>query len=145
MPLMAGSRVRLRTLSFQAVVECFPKLTLWNHGLQVLVCYTTLDHYGPPKAASHNPKPNRSIVKNGVWLPTPMGKALTNACLTCTERGLCLSVMVVESILKGMVIGMHNVTNDLTVNALKGKQLTNVRASRYWPEAQSLYTGYSRP
>ena len=30
---------------------------------------------------------------------------------------------------EGMVIGIHSRDNDLTVNALKGKQLTNVRAS----------------
>jgi GTP-binding protein len=30
---------------------------------------------------------------------------------------------------EGMIVGMHNRANDLVVNPLKGKQLTNVRAS----------------
>ena len=34
-----------------------------------------------------------------------------------------------EEIYEGMIIGIHSRDNDLTVNALKGKQLTNVRAS----------------
>ncbi|HBI77614.1 MAG: translational GTPase TypA, partial [Pseudomonadota bacterium] len=38
---------------------------------------------------------------------------------------------------EGMVIGIHSRDNDLTVNALKGKQLTNVRASGT-DEAQTL-------
>ena len=38
---------------------------------------------------------------------------------------------------EGMIIGIHARENDLTVNALKGKQLTNVRASGT-DEAQTL-------
>ena len=34
-----------------------------------------------------------------------------------------------EDIYEGMIIGIHSRDNDLVVNALKGKQLTNVRAS----------------
>jgi GTP-binding protein len=34
-----------------------------------------------------------------------------------------------QEVYEGMVIGIHSRDNDLTVNPLKGKQLTNVRAS----------------
>ena len=34
-----------------------------------------------------------------------------------------------QEIYEGQIVGIHNRDNDLTVNALKGKQLTNVRAS----------------
>ena len=34
-----------------------------------------------------------------------------------------------EEVYEGMIIGIHSRTNDLVVNPLKGKQLTNVRAS----------------
>ena len=34
-----------------------------------------------------------------------------------------------EEVYEGMIVGLHSRSNDLVVNALKGKQLTNVRAS----------------
>ncbi|MCU8486652.1 translational GTPase TypA, partial [Vibrio vulnificus] len=56
------------------------------------------------------------------------GKALTNALFNLQERGRLFIGHGVE-VYEGMVIGIHSRDNDLTVNALKGKQLTNVRAS----------------
>ena len=44
------------------------------------------------------------------------------------ERGQMLLGPGVD-IYEGMIIGIHSRNNDLVVNALKGKQLTNVRAS----------------
>ena len=52
------------------------------------------------------------------------------------ERGRLFIGHGVE-VYEGMVIGIHSRDNDLTVNALKGKQLTNVRASGT-DEAQTL-------
>ncbi|MCE2596577.1 translational GTPase TypA [Motilimonas cestriensis] len=84
--------------------------------------YHTFDHYGPHKGGIIGQR------KNGVLIANATGKALTNAIFNLQERGR----MMVEhgtEVYEGMVIGIHSRENDLTVNALKGKQLTNVRAS----------------
>lgn len=84
--------------------------------------YSLFDHYGP--------KINLNIGqrRNGVLISNGQGKALGFALWNLQERGkliLGANTMVYE----GQVIGIHSRDNDLTVNCLKGKQLTNVRAS----------------
>ncbi|BBN83046.1 GTP-binding protein [Pseudoalteromonas sp. A25] len=92
--------------------------------------YHTFDHYGPHKGGSIGKR------KNGVLIANATGKALTNALFNLQERGKLFIGHGVE-VYEGMVIGIHSRDNDLTVNALKGKQLTNVRASGT-DEAQTL-------
>ncbi|GAB56765.1 GTP-binding protein TypA/BipA [Glaciecola punicea ACAM 611] len=92
--------------------------------------YHTFDHYGPHKGG------NIGSRKNGVLIANATGKALTNAIFNLQERGRMFIGHGVE-VYEGMVIGIHSRENDLTVNALKGKQLTNVRASGT-DEAQTL-------
>ncbi|NCP63770.1 MAG: translational GTPase TypA [Paraglaciecola sp.] len=92
--------------------------------------YHTFDHYGPHKGGSIGER------KNGVLIANATGKALTNALFNLQERGRLFIGHGVE-VYEGMVIGIHSRDNDLTVNALKGKQLTNVRASGT-DEAQTL-------
>jgi GTP-binding protein len=92
--------------------------------------YHTFDHYGPHKGG------NIGARKNGVLIANATGKALTNALFNLQERGRMFIGHGVE-VYEGMVIGIHSRENDLTVNALKGKQLTNVRASGT-DEAQTL-------
>ncbi|AXV64001.1 MULTISPECIES: translational GTPase TypA [Pseudoalteromonas] len=92
--------------------------------------YHTFDHYGPHKGG------NIGLRKNGVMIANATGKALTNALFNLQERGKLFIGHGVE-VYEGMVIGIHSRDNDLTVNALKGKQLTNVRASGT-DEAQTL-------
>ena len=92
--------------------------------------YHTFDHYGPHKGGNIGQR------KNGVLIANATGKALTNALFNLQERGRLFIGHGVE-VYEGMVIGIHSRDNDLTVNALKGKQLTNVRASGT-DEAQSL-------
>jgi GTP-binding protein len=92
--------------------------------------YHTFDHYGPHKGGEIGQR------KNGVLIANATGKALTNALFNLQGRGRLFIGHGVE-IYEGMVIGIHTRENDLTVNALKGKQLTNVRASGT-DEAQSL-------
>ncbi|MEP4890174.1 MAG: translational GTPase TypA [Aliiglaciecola sp.] len=92
--------------------------------------YHTFDHYGPHKGGSIGQR------KNGVLIANATGKALTNALFNLQERGRLFIGHGVE-VYEGMVIGIHSRDNDLTVNALKGKQLTNVRASGT-DEAQTL-------
>ncbi|MGK0382081.1 MAG: GTP-binding protein [Flavobacteriales bacterium] len=92
--------------------------------------YHTFDHYGPHKGGVIGQR------KSGVLIANATGKALTNALFNLQGRGRLFIGHGVE-VYEGMVIGIHARENDLTVNALKGKQLTNVRASGT-DEAQSL-------
>ncbi|WP_438864809.1 translational GTPase TypA [Neptunicella sp.] len=92
--------------------------------------YHTFDHYGPHKGGTIGQR------KNGVLIANATGKALTNALFNMQERGRLFIGHGVE-VYEGMIIGIHSRDNDLTVNALKGKQLTNVRASGT-DEAQTL-------
>ncbi|WP_206486518.1 translational GTPase TypA [Thalassotalea sp. G2M2-11] len=84
--------------------------------------YHTYFEYGPHKGGEIGQR------NNGVLIANATGKALTNALFNLQERGRLMIGHGVE-VYEGMVIGIHSRDNDLTVNALKGKQLTNVRAS----------------
>ena len=84
--------------------------------------YHTFDHYGAYKGGVIGQR------KNGVLIANAAGKALTNALFNLQERGRLVIGHGVE-VYEGMLIGIHSRDNDLTVNALKGKQLTNVRAA----------------
>jgi GTP-binding protein len=92
--------------------------------------YHTFDHYGPHKGGNIGQR------KNGVLIANATGKALTNALFNLQERGRMFIGHATE-VYEGMLIGIHTRENDLTVNALKGKQLTNVRSSGT-DEAQTL-------
>jgi GTP-binding protein len=66
--------------------------------------------------------------RNGVLISNGTGNAVAYALWNLEDRG----IMFVESgvpIYEGMIIGEHNRDNDLEINALRAKQLTNVRAS----------------
>ncbi len=84
--------------------------------------YHTFDHYGPFKGGVIGQR------KNGVLISNAPGKALTNALFNLQDRGRLFIGHGVE-VYEGMVIGIHSRDNDLTVNPLKGKQLTNIRAA----------------
>lgn len=84
--------------------------------------YHTFDHYGPMKPGIIGQR------KNGVLISNATGKALTYALFNLQERGRLFTEHA-DEVYEGQVIGIHNRANDLTVNCLKGKQLTNVRAS----------------
>ncbi len=66
--------------------------------------------------------------RNGALISNDQGQAVAYAIFNLQDRG----VMFVEHqtpVYQGMIIGEHNRDNDLEVNILKGKKLTNVRAS----------------
>jgi GTP-binding protein len=84
--------------------------------------YHTFDHYGPHKGGTIGQR------SNGVLISNATGKALTYALFNLQERGRLFTEHA-DEVYEGQVIGIHNRSNDLTVNCLKGKQLTNVRAS----------------
>ncbi|WP_343189834.1 translational GTPase TypA [Buchnera aphidicola (Astegopteryx bambusae)] len=66
--------------------------------------------------------------KNGVLISNKTGKALGFSLFSLQERGK-LFISHGEQVYEGQIIGIHNRTNDLTVNCLSGKKLTNMRAS----------------
>ncbi|MBI1622057.1 translational GTPase TypA [Aquamicrobium zhengzhouense] len=65
---------------------------------------------------------------NGVLISNDQGEAVAYALFNLEDRG----PMVIEpgvKVYQGMIIGIHSRDNDLEVNVLKGKKLTNIRAS----------------
>ncbi len=66
--------------------------------------------------------------RNGVLISTDQGKSVAYALWNIEERGI-LFIHPGEEIYAGMIIGEHARPNDLEVNPLKEKKLTNVRAS----------------
>ncbi len=66
--------------------------------------------------------------RNGVLISSEKGESVAYALWKLQERGKML-VSPGEKLYEGMVIGIHSRDNDLIVNPIKGKQLTNVRSS----------------
>jgi GTP-binding protein len=66
--------------------------------------------------------------RNGVLVSQEDGDAVAYALWKLQDRGK-MFVSPGEKLYEGMVIGIHSRDNDLVVNPIKGKQLTNVRAS----------------
>ena len=66
--------------------------------------------------------------RNGVLIATERGEAVAFALFNLQSRG-SMFVEPKTKVYKGMIVGEHNRDNDLEVNVLKGKKLTNVRAS----------------
>jgi GTP-binding protein len=82
--------------------------------------FHTFEKYGP-----YNPTPI-STRNNGVLISNSTGKSVAYALFNLQDRGR----MIIEAgvaIYEGQIIGIHNRGNDLTVNPLKAKQLTNIR------------------
>lgn len=83
--------------------------------------YHVFDHYGPKIEGAIGQR------QNGVLISTATGKALAYALFNLQERGRLL-IGHAEPVYEGMVVGIHSRANDLVVNPLKAKQLTNIRA-----------------
>ncbi|OQA32305.1 MAG: GTP-binding protein TypA/BipA [Betaproteobacteria bacterium ADurb.Bin341] len=66
--------------------------------------------------------------RNGVLISQENGDAVAYALWKLQERGR-MFVSPGEKLYEGMVIGIHSRDNDLVVNPIKGKQLTNIRAA----------------
>ncbi len=84
--------------------------------------YHVFDHYGPANQGGIAPRRNGAMISNGT------GKALGYALFNLQERGRMM-VSPGEEVYEGQVVGIHSRDNDLTVNPLKAKQLTNIRAA----------------
>ena len=79
------------------------------------------DDYAPVKADM----PGR---RNGVLISSEPGEAVAYALWKLEDRGRMI-VVPGDKLYEGMIIGIHSRDNDLVVNPIKGKQLTNVRSS----------------
>ena len=79
-------------------------------------------HYGP---AVKSEIPHRL---NGVLISNQQGVSLAFSLWNLQERGRMLIGPQTE-VYEGMVVGIHTRDNDLVVNVIKGKQLTNIRAA----------------
>ena len=73
-------------------------------------------------------KPDMPGRHNGVLISQEQGEAVAYALWNLEDRGR-MFVSPNDKIYEGMIIGIHSRDNDLVVNPLKGKKLTNVRAS----------------
>ncbi|NLQ17505.1 translational GTPase TypA [Marinomonas sp. M1K-6] len=83
---------------------------------------SVFDHYGPVKEGDVGSR------QNGVLVSMVTGKTAAFALFNLQSRGRLFLGHAVE-VYEGQVIGLHSRDNDLTVNPVKGKQLTNMRAS----------------
>lgn len=79
------------------------------------------DEYAPMR-------PEIAARRNGVLISAENGEAVAYALWKLQERGR-MFVSPGDPLYEGMVIGIHSRDNDLVVNPIKGKQLTNIRAS----------------
>jgi GTP-binding protein len=79
------------------------------------------DGYAPMKGEI----PDR---RNGVLISAEDGEAVAYALWKLQDRGR-MFVTPGDKLYEGMIIGIHSRDNDLVVNPIKGKQLTNVRSS----------------
>jgi len=84
--------------------------------------YHVFDHYGPANQGGIAPRRNGAMISNG------QGKVLGYALFNLQERGRML-VSPGAEVYEGQVVGIHSRDNDLVVNPLKAKQLTNIRAA----------------
>ena len=82
------------------------------------------DAYGPMDVS----KGELAGRRNGVLISQEDGAAVAYALWKLQERGR-MFVVHNDPVYEGMIIGIHSRDNDLVVNPIKGKQLTNVRAS----------------
>lgn len=84
--------------------------------------YSVFESYGPLRKGSFGQRKNGVLISNGA------GKILGYALFNLQERGR-LMVGPGEDAYEGMIIGIHSRDNDLVVNPMKAKQLTNIRAA----------------
>jgi len=84
--------------------------------------YSVFDHYGPAVKDDIGQRPNGVLVSNA------RGKAVAYSLCPLQERGKLL-VGNTDEVYEGQIVGIHSRDNDLVVNPIKPKPLTNVRAS----------------
>jgi len=86
------------------------------------IMHHVFDHYGPQI------RQLGAARKNGVLISNMAGKATAFSLWNLEDRGQMIIGPQTE-VYEGMIVGIHTRDNDLVVNVVKGKQLTNMRAS----------------
>ncbi|VFP79947.1 translational GTPase TypA [Candidatus Erwinia haradaeae] len=86
------------------------------------ILHSTFSHYDYVRAGSIGQRQNGVLISNG------QGKAVAFALFNLQDRGKLFLTHGTE-VYEGQIIGLHSRLNDLTVNCLTGKKLTNMRAS----------------
>jgi GTP-binding protein len=84
--------------------------------------YHVFDHFGPVLDKEIAARPN------GVMISNAQGTVLAYALFNLQERGR-LTVAHGDEVYEGQIVGIHSRDNDLVVNPLKAKKLTNIRAA----------------
>jgi GTP-binding protein len=84
--------------------------------------FHVFDHYGPKAEGAIGKRQNGVLISNGTG-PSP-----AYAQFAMQERGR-LMIEPGQEVYEGQIVGIHAKENDLTVNALRAKQLTNFRAA----------------
>jgi len=84
--------------------------------------YHIFDHYAPMLDK------DIGLRQNGVLIANAQGKVLAYSLFNLQERGK-LMVSHGDEVYEGQIVGIHSRDNDLVVNPLKGKKLTNMRAA----------------
>ncbi|HEY8010064.1 MAG TPA: translational GTPase TypA [Rudaea sp.] len=84
--------------------------------------FHVFDHYGPRAEGAIAKRQNGVMISNGT------GMAPAYSLVSLQERGRLL-IDEGAQIYEGQLVGIHAKDNDLTVNALRAKQLTNIRAA----------------
>lgn len=84
--------------------------------------YSTFSHYDDIRPGEIGQRQNGVLISNG------QGKAVAYALFSLQDRGKLFLGHGAE-VYEGQIIGIHSRSNDLTVNCLTGKKLTNMRAS----------------
>ena len=83
---------------------------------------SVFDHYGPLKVGEAHSR------QNGALISMVKGKTAAFALFNIQARGRLFLGHAID-VYEGQIVGIHSRGNDLVVNPIKGKQLTNVRAS----------------
>jgi GTP-binding protein len=86
------------------------------------ILHHIFDHFGPVLDREIGQRQNGVLISNG------QGKALAYALFSLQERGKLMASHG-DEVYEGQIIGIHSRDNDLVVNCLKGKKLTNMRAA----------------
>jgi GTP-binding protein len=84
--------------------------------------FHVFDHYGPRSEGAIAKRQNGVMISNG------QGPSPAYSLISLQERGRLL-ISEGDEIYEGQLVGIHAKDNDLTVNALRAKQMTNVRAA----------------
>ena len=115
-----GGKQRLAFIApSRALIGYLGEFLTDTHGTGIL--NRRFSHYGPHKGAI----PGR---RNGVLISMEKGTSVAFALWNLEDRGP-LFIHPQQPVYQGLIIGEHAKGNDLDVNPLKGKKLTNVRAS----------------